>query len=90
MEDFYVSVDEVCDQIREMLDLSKKNDYIEVFDIHKDALREDFAEICSENLNAKVVLSADTFSIIDIEEHGRFLIEYENNVNSTIFKISLI
>lgn len=90
MEDFYISVDEVCDQIREMVDTSTINDYVEVFGIHRDALREDFAEICSQILNAEVVLSADTFSVIHLDDGETFLIEYENDVKSTIFKISLI
>ena len=90
MEDFYVSVDEVCDQINEMLDNSTLVDYVEVFGIHRDALREDFAEVCSQILNADVVSTADNFSVIDLGEDGRFLVEYENDVNSTIFKISVV
>ena len=89
MEDFYVSVDEVCDQINEMLDNSTLVDYVEVFGIHRDALREDFAEVCSQILNADVVSTADNFSVIDLGD-GRFLVEYENDVSSTIFKISVV
>jgi hypothetical protein len=90
MEDFYVSVDEVCDQIYEMLECSTVVDYVEVFGIHRDALREDFAEVCSQILNADVVSTADNFSVLDLGEDRRFLVEYENDVSSTIFKISVV
>ena len=90
MEDFYISIDEVCDQIHEMIEYSTIIDYVEVFNIHQDALREDFAEVCSQILNAKIVSTAETYSIIDLNEDGRFLIEYENDTSSTIFKISVV
>lgn len=90
MEDFYVSVDEVCEKVLEMIDNSVVYDFIEVFDVENNFLRENFADVFTQILNGDIISSTDKSSTINLGVNGTFLIEYENDVNSTIFKITQI